>query len=429
MTNANEASGPLAGVRVLEFSLIFSAPFAGVHLSDLGADVIKVEQLGGEPFRNLGTPVPGHSKTFQWANRGKRSLTLDLSRPEGIEVVRRLLPATDVVLINYRAGVAKRLGIDYESLRAVKPDLIYADINGFGSEGPLADQPASDMVAQAYGGTVAIDGKLAEDGAPDWPSIPIGDLTAGIATTMGICAALFHRAQTGEGQYVSISLLRVVMQMAFTHMMIEPVNDAVLRDFVTREVERVRAAGGSYDELIRARQVTAGRGSPMSIYWRGYRAKDGGIVLGALTAGNRDAIRAVVGIEGDPTDQPGYDGTDPRNHELVEQIKDRVREIMLTRTVDEWMRAFRAAGAPAAEVRLPEDLPDDPQAGLHMTELRHEITGPQRVVRPLADMSASPTAARFAAPVAGADNARVLAELGGFSRAEVEALRRAKVID
>jgi crotonobetainyl-CoA:carnitine CoA-transferase CaiB-like acyl-CoA transferase len=421
--------GPLYGVRVLEFSLILSAPYAGVQLSDLGAEVIKVEPPGGEPFRYHGTPVPGHSKTFQWANRGKRSLVVDLRRPEGLDVVHRLLDHTDVVLINYRPGVAGRLGLDYESLSRRKPDLIYADINGFGTEGPLAEDAASDIVAQAYGGTVALDAKLDEAGAPAWPAIPVADLPSGMAAAMGISAALYHRERTGQGQLLSTSLLRTVMQMGFIAVMEEPVNDAALRDFVRADVARVRDSGGSYGDMIAARQRAGVRGSSYSLYFTGYQAKDGGLVLGALTRANRDKIRAVLGIQDDPSDDPGYDGTDPANHERIEQLRERIREIFLQRSVAEWIERLTEVGAPAAPVVLPEDVPEHPQGSLHMVELEHAVTGPQRQVRPLVDMSASPTAARSAAPIAGHHTDRVLAELGGYSPEEIATLRAGGVVE
>ncbi len=151
-------------------------------------------------------------------------------------------------------------------------------------------------------------------------------------------------------------------------------------------------------------------------------------MLGALTAANRDALRSVLGIEGDPTDDPGYDGTDPANHELVERLKLRIRDIVATRTVGEWIEAFDAAGAPAAPVELPEDLPEHPQARLHYVELEHEVTGPQQQVAPLVEMSVSPTAARSASPLVGAHTDRVLREVGGYSDAEIEGLREAGVI-
>jgi crotonobetainyl-CoA:carnitine CoA-transferase CaiB-like acyl-CoA transferase len=425
---AGSRNGPLHGIRVLEFSLVFSAPYAGVQLSDLGAEVIKIEPPGGEPFRNLGTPVPGYAKNFQWANRGKQSLVVDLQHPQGLAVIHRLVPQTDVVLINYRPGVAKRLGLDYESLSQHKADLIYADINGFGSDGPLAHLPASDIVAQAYGGAVALDAKLDEAGAPVGPAIPAGDLPAGIAAAMGIAAALYHRERSGEGQLLSVSLLRTVMQLGFTHVMVEPVNDAVLRDFQVAEIERRRAAGASYADLVTVRSDMGLRGSPISLYFSGYCANDGGLVLGALTPANRNAFRAVFEIDDDSTDEPGFDGSDPANQQLVETLRGRIREVLMQKGVDEWMELFIAAGAPAAPVLLPEDLPQHPQAALHFVELEQEITGPQQQVRPLVELSASPSAAQSAAPVIGGHSDRVLADVGDYSEAEIQALREAGIV-
>ncbi|MCP4037607.1 MAG: CoA transferase [bacterium] len=431
MVTVSEGSGEglLSGVRVLEFSLIFSAPYAGVQLSDLGAEVIKVEPPGGEPFRYMGTPVPGYAKSFQWANRGKQSLVVDLKKPESAEVVRRLLANTDVVLINYRPGVAKQLGLDYETLSAIKPDLIYADINGFGTEGPLAELPASDIVAQAYGGAVALDAKLDELGAPVGPALPVGDLPSGIAAAMGISAALYRRQRTGEGQRLSVSLLRTVMQMGFIHTMVEPVNDEVLRDFIVKEIERRRAAGSSYAELISVRSELGFRGSPMSLYFSGYRAKDGGLVLGALTPANRDAFRSVLGIDDDPSDQPGFDGSDPDNQNKIEALRDRIRNILMEKTVEEWTQLFVEAGAPGAPVILPEDLPQHPQAGLQFMELESEITGPQQQVRPLIELPAKPDPPRSAAPVIGGHSERVLREVGGYEDVEINALREAGVVE
>ncbi|MBW2422021.1 MAG: CoA transferase, partial [Deltaproteobacteria bacterium] len=310
-----------------------------------------------------------------------------------------------------------------------KPDLIYADINGFGSEGPLADLPASDIVAQAYGGAVALDAKLDESGAPVGPALPVGDLPSGLAAAMGISAALYHRERTGQGQRLSVSLLRTVMQMGFTHVMVEPVNDEVLRDFIVAEIERRRASGSSYAELVSVRTELGIRGSPISLYFSGYGAKDGGLVLGALTIANRDACRSVLGIDDDPSDQAGFDGSDPANQEKVEALRERIRTTLLEKTVEEWTQLFIEAGAPAAPVILPEDLPSHPQASLHFMEIQSEITGPQKQVRPLVELSTGPTVPQAAAPITGGHTDRVLAELGGYQENEIHALREAGVID
>ncbi len=405
-----------------------SAPIAGLNLSDFGADVIKVEPPGGEPGRYITAAVPGHGKIFQACNRGKRSLVVDLQQPGGREVIHRLIPSIDVVLLNYRPGIADRIGLGYRTLSNIRPDLIYAEITGFGSTGPLADRPASDMVAQAYGGSVAVNGKLGPDGSPLYPTLPMADAPSGLSAAMGIIAALYHRERTGEGQYLAVSLLRTVMAMTNFIVMVEPVHDASGRDIIKQEMASAREAGASYDELIRIREGTGRQGSGFSLYFGGYRAKDGGLVLGALTPANRDAIRTVLGIHDDPSDTPGFDPTDDANKALVEELRARIRGLFLTRPVSEWVRLFDAAGALAAPVNFPEDLPDDPQASLHYSDLVHPVSGPQRQVAPVVEMSKSPTRAVGPSPLVGQHTQEILTELGCFSSDEVLALSRAGLV-
>jgi crotonobetainyl-CoA:carnitine CoA-transferase CaiB-like acyl-CoA transferase len=219
------------------------------------------------------------------------------------------------------------------------------------------------------------------------------------------------------------------MHMGFSHVMVEPVNDEVLRDFIVREIERRRDAGGSYADLVSVRTELGIRGSPMSLYFSGYRAKNGGLVLGALTSSNREAIRSVLGIHDDPSDEPGFDGSDPENQKTVEALRDRIRASLMEKTVEEWMQLFIEAGAPAAPVILPEDLAQHPQTSMHFMELESEITGPQKQVRPLVELTPSPSQPRSAAPVIGAHSERVLTEVGGYAQSEIRTLQEAGVIE
>lgn len=418
------ATGPLQGVRVLEFSLIFSGPFGGLQLADLGADTIKVEGLEGEPNRNLPGQIPGAPKVFQVMNRGRRSLSLDLSRPEGREVVYRLMPSIDVVLINYRPGVAQRLGIDYESLRAYRPDLIYAEINGYGFEGPMAMTAGSDLTASAYGGVVALTDAYEEDGAPRPLYPPIsGDLPSGLGIALGIVAALYHRQRTGEGQLVRTSLLHAAMHMTCFQNSTDPVQDPATRDLTLAALARVREAGGSYDDMVRAR-----RGATLpNLFFRAYRAKDGGIVIGALTPANRLAIRKVLELQGQDQDDPGFSYANPGAREMMQARFDEIRAVVATRTVAEWVERFTAAGAPAGPVNFPEELPDDPQAGLHYVQVDHPISGPTRMVGPMVEMLGTPTAVQGHAPLLGEHSEQILAE-AGYSPAEIAALEAANVV-
>lgn len=422
-------SGPLAGIRVLEFSQIVAGPVAGLNLADLGADVIKVEPPSGDSHRFVGTTVPGESKMYQGNNRGKRGLVVDLHDPQGIAAILALMPSVDVVLMNYRPGVPQRLGIDYDSLRALRPDLIYAQISGFGEAGPFATRGGSDIVAQAHSGLMAINEKYDEHGSPQLIGIPVSDYAAGFAIAMGICSALYHRERTGEGQYVSTSLLRLGLFMQNRIVMREPVGDAALRDPMLESLHKAQAEGATYPELVAIRKPRGRIASPFTLYYRGYQAADGTIVLGALTPQNRARIREVLGIEGDHSDDADFDARDPANIEDTDRWRAWIEVRMREKTVAEWLAAFEAVGVPAARVNFPEEMADDEQANADgmIVDLEHLVTGPQRVVGPAVVMSGTPTGSPRPAPALGQHTREILLETG-MSAAEIAALTEAGVL-
>ena len=420
--------GPLHGIRVLEFSLVVAGPMSGVLLSDLGADVIKVEPPGGESLRQARAIVPDESKAFQTFNRGKRGIVVDLQQPEGREVIHRLVPTVDVVVVNYRYGVAERVGIDYETLRQLREDLIYVESTGFGTRGELASQGCSDVVAQAYSGIMAGDGKIAEDGAPVAATFGApADYGTAMATAMGVSAALYHRAMTGEGQKINTSLLRTGVWLQSHNVNYDPITDVHFDDVTRAELNETRASGGSYPELIKVRQERILTGG---LFYGGYAAKDGGVVLGALTRINRDGFRGVLGLQEEDSDDPDYDVLDPDNQRKMEYWAGVMREKMREHTVAEWIEIFDEAGLPASPVNFPEEIRMDPQVRAEgiFADLDHDKTGPQSFVGPVLEMSKTPTAARMAAPPLARDTRAVLGE-GGYSAAEIEDLVARSVVD
>lgn len=424
-----EPTGPLVGIRVLEFSQIVAGPIAGVYLSDLGADVVKVEPPTGDDRRNTMAVVPNEGKYFQSLNRGKRGLVVDLKQAAGRALIHRIIPTFDVVTINYRRGVAERLEIDYDTLSAIRPDLIYVSITGFGSEGPEADRAGSDIVAQAYSGMMATEGKTEENGAPKFiQSAPYADRATSLAVAMGVSAALYHRERTGEGQRIDSSLLQTGLDILGRHVMREPVHDVVLREPLVSQLSELRDAGRPYSEAIEVRQEQFTRFATQRLYYRGYHTKAGAVVLGSLTRGNRKAVRRVLGIQ-DPTDDEDFDATAPEWPAEFEVWQGRVQERMLEKTATEWVSLFDEAGVPASVVHFAEEMSDDPQVeamGM-MADLVHPVTGPQRVVGPILRMSKTPPNAHRHAPVFGADSAEVLRE-AGLSTDEIAALRADDVV-
>ncbi len=416
--------GPLAGVRVLEFSQIVAASYGGVNLSDLGADIVKVEPIEGEAYRSSGAVVPGEGKRFQSLNRGKRSLAVDLQNETGRALIHRIVSGFDAALINYRPGVAERLGIDYETLRARHPGLIYARITGFGPEGPMSGLGATDLVAGAYGGLVASAGRTNEVGGAVAPIPPIADYTTGLACAMAICAALYSRQSTGLGQLIESSLLQSAMSIQDVYVMRHAVTEPVIRDPMVEQIEALRADGATYEEQLAMRERYRTSGAGLSrLYYNGYAAKDGGIVLGRLTRRTRDAARRVLAMDHDRTDEDGFDPHDPDNRSRADVWRDEIAATMRQHTVVEWMERFAAEGVPASPVNFPEELADDPQVEAMgaMVDLEHQITGPQRVVGPVVRMSETPAVAQGPSPALGVDTHDVLREQG-LTDTEIAAL-------
>ena len=240
--------GPLDGVKVLEFSEIIAAPFAGMLLSDMGADVIKVEPPWGEAWRLIRQFIPLESRTFMAVNRGKRSLPLDLSHPEGLEVVHKLLPETDVAIVNYRPGVPYKLGIDYETLSAKNPRLIYCENTAFGTKGPESHLPGYDIIVQALSGLIASEGKMAS-GVPQHMFTPVVDVSTGLSMAWAICAALYVRERTGHGQKIESSLLSNALAMQGSRFLQVKDTDTEIQEALLEEVDLLQAQGISYEEV------------------------------------------------------------------------------------------------------------------------------------------------------------------------------------
>jgi formyl-CoA transferase len=248
---------------------------------------------------------------------------------------------------------------------------------------------------------------------------------------MAICAALFHRERTGKGQHIETSLLQAGMALQGGRIAKLPVIDAVTSDPMMERVHQIQASGGSYREQIKARGNLfdqMGRAAAR-LFYGGYAVKDGGVILGALTPLNRDQMRKAIGIEDDPTADPEFNSLDPESRKVVDQMLERVRAIMLTKTMDEWVEIFNALGAPISKVNFPEDMANDPQVEAmgYMVDLEHELTGPERMVGPIVTMSETPTGSTVPSPPLGRHTDEVLHE-HGVSDKEIAHLRELGVL-
>ena len=418
--------GPLEGIKVFEVSQILAAPYGGMMLADLGADVLKVESPDGDSTRILGAVVPGESKFFHVVNRGKRGLVLNLQRPEARALVHRIIPDYDVFIINARPGVSKRLEVDYDTLRQFRPDIVYVDSTGFGTEGPSAERSGSDVVSQGYSGLMANNHRVDEHGAPKMMSIAIGDMSTGLAMAMGVCAALYRRSITGEGEFIQTSLLNSALSLLGANVGQVPVQDAVTTQPMLDALFAARDAGASFEELAEiheARRIS----TAFMTYYGTYLTSDGAIVVGALTPRNQAQIREALGLTGeDPMEDPEFDALDDEWDAKAVGFQDRVRALFRTKTMDEWIALMDEQGAPATRVNFPEEMADDPQVEAmgYMLDIDHPLTGPERLVGPILRMTNAPNGTLRPSPALGGHTDEVLAE-HGLTPGEIASLREA----
>ena len=421
--------GPLDGIKILEFTEIIAGPFGGMLLADMGADVIKIEPPWGDPWRHPFPIEPGESKTFISLNRGKRSLPLDLTKQDGRDVVYRLMPQTDVVIINYRPDVPYNLGIDYETLSAINPRLVYCENTAYGREGPHSQRPGYDLIAQAMTGLMASEDKI-QDGVPQQvSSTPVADVSTGIATAWSVCAALYHRERSGKGQKIETNLLASALAAQSTRFMEVERVDTELRAEFYEGMQLMKEAGVPYSDIhaYYREHFDSRRGRGFSIYYRTYQAADGVLAVGCLSDPLRKRLIDLVGLR-DIRFEPDFDMHSQESHEFYEKLNGQMEDIFRQRSVSEWLRLLDDAGVPAGPVRFVEELVDDEQVASNglVVELEHSVVGKVKMVGPMLKMSETPLEPTLASPALGEHTDEVLSAYG-FSAEDIRRLREGGV--
>jgi formyl-CoA transferase len=392
---AGPTNGPLARFKVIDLTRVRAGPTAVRQLADWGADVIKIEAPEGD----AGLGGERHGPDFQNLHRNKRSLTLNLKAPEGLAVLKRLAARADVVVENYRPDVKDRLGVDYESLRAVNPRIVYASISGFGQDGPYRDRPGFDQIAQGMGGLMSITGEPGR--GPMRVGIPVADLTAGIFAAMGILIALLEREQSGEGQWVKSSLLGAQISML---------------DFQAARWTIGREVPGQ-----------AGNNHPTSIPTGVFATADGHINIAA--AGDDIYRRFCRAIGADHLADDPLFATGRARSANRDALNEAIGAIIRGKSSAEWIEALNAAGVPSGPIYTMDQVFADAQVKhLAMTRtVPHPVLGDVEVVGQPIELSRTPWSIRGATPEPGEHTDTVLAELG-YGVEEVAALRAAKVV-
>jgi crotonobetainyl-CoA:carnitine CoA-transferase CaiB-like acyl-CoA transferase len=386
----------LHGLVVLDLSHVLAGPMAGMLLADMGATVIKVESPRGEDTRHTPPFVDGESMVYRMVNRNKESLVLDLGRPEGAAVLKRLVAQADVLIENFRVGTMARWGLDYASLREINPRLVMASISGFGQTGPYAGRKGLDMIAQAMSGIMSITGE--PDGPPVKCGIPISDLGSGLYAVVGILCALRHRDQAGVGQYVDTSLFEVGASLS------------VWQAAEYWGAGRVPQRWGSSHGLM--------------IPYGAFATRDGHVVASGHSERLWPRFCEVIGAPGLPQD-PRFCSVEQRLSHRKE-LQAAIEACTVVHDTAEWVERFEQAGIPAAPLHTYEQVLNDPhlQARGVLTpagEGRTPVLG-----NPLT-MSETPWKVRAHAPRLAQDSTAVLRRFG-FGGEEIEALLRAETV-
>jgi crotonobetainyl-CoA:carnitine CoA-transferase CaiB-like acyl-CoA transferase len=406
-------TGPLSHIRVLDLSRVLAGPWAGQTLADLGAEVIKVERPGiGDDTRGWGPPFltdregrpTSDAAYYLAANRGKKSVTIDFTRTEGQELVRRLAADCDIVLENFKVGGLAKYGLDYASLQAINPGIIYCSITGFGQTGPYRNRAGYDFLIQGMGGLMSVTGE--PDGAPGGGPVKVGvaivDIFTGMYAVTSVLAALAHRERTGEGEYIDLSLLDVQV--------------ATLANQATNYL----VSGRSPERL--------GNAHPNIVPYQALATGDGHIILAVGNDGQFAKFCAVAGCP-ELADDERYStnaGRVRNRDELIPIIK----ELFRKRTSADWIAALENAGVPCGPINTIAEVFANPQVqsrGMRI-DVPHNGSGQIPLVGSPMKFTRTPLNDRQPPPQLGEHNDEVLTGILGLGDDELARLRAAEVI-
>jgi crotonobetainyl-CoA:carnitine CoA-transferase CaiB-like acyl-CoA transferase len=414
-------SRPFAGIEVVEFGQFIAVPFCAQLLAEGGAHVIKVESLDGDPVRHLAPIAPGETRHFISRNRGKHSLPLDLRHRDARRIIDALLARADVVLFNFRPGLAEKLGLDYASLAPRFPRLVVGSVTAFGTRGPDAGLAGMDLVLQARSGLMASNGRVQDD-VPGPGESPIADYVCALSLAFGIASALLRRTATGRGGQVEAALFMAAL-LAQNNAMVRVASEDIPRHAAAlAQLAELRAAGAPY--AAQAAVVPHTRTPAMvAIYYRTYRTKDAPVGIACVSPGIQRTLMRAVGLE-DAAHTRRMDRDEQARH--YEALRGRMEAVMASRTAAEWKAIFDRVGVPNAQVRFHVEMFEDPQALANgfFHDLPHPAAGTVRVLAPPIRLDGDGFQPGAPTPAFASETRAILGSLG-FSEREAEDLVKA----
>ena len=403
-TGAEESSwaGPLAGLRVIDLTRVLAGPFCTQSLGDLGAEVLKIEPPGGgDETRRFPPFIGGESHYFVGINRNKKGLVIDLQKPAGAEILRRLVARSDILVENYRPGVMDRLGLGYDALAAINPGLIYCAISGFGMTGPLSTKPSFDIVTQALTGALSINGERGN--MPVKLGIPLGDMVGGVFGPMAILAALHERSHTGRGRLIDISLYDGLIGMLGYFSQLA---------FLTGQDPQ-----------------PMGSSHPNIVPYGSFPAADGYIIIAVLSESFWGKLCDALERPEMAADPRFANPTGRRDHR--DEVDRLIGEITRTRSVAEWERRLAEFDVPHAPVLGVGAALAHPhaQAREMVVTAQHATAGELSLAGRPIKFPGAPQLPSTAPPALGQHTAEILRDQLGYSESQIDALRRDGVID
>jgi formyl-CoA transferase len=406
-------AGALDGVKVLEIAQVMAIPVCGVLLSDMGANVVKVEPPSGDASRHTMLPVlPGESKSFAVLNRGKRSAVLDLADERSRPALEALVRWADVVLVSLKHEDLATYRIGYEHLRPLNEEMVYLEHTPLGHNGPKGDTGSYDLNVMGISGITALIGKETR-GTPQYTQPAITDMGTGYLSAMAVCAALYARKTSGCGQRIETSILATGMiSMCNSAHEFAAFGHEDREEFLSGLAE-MRSRGAAYSEMQRLRDATVQRARRGNIYYRYYKTRDSFISVGCLSPRLQAKFREATGIT-DPRREKDSDPGSDEGRKALAQLTIDTEALMASRTNADWSELFARYKIPCGPVSFPEEVPNDPQLveNGYVIELDHPILGPYKTFAPPVRMDGTPTEAQGPSPLLGEHTEEVLREAG-----------------